>query len=438
MPKKLVYWNVQHFSADKFFARKRRRVGDDQEGWGGNAAFNYRRVLFDTITAHNPDFIVIVEARPAGNIGEGQLLPDPGTMLLLDHLRTYDDNNWALVPPVISGLGNAGEGIAIFYRRSPTLWFTGPWRWPGGAGPGVAAGRAGLYPAAYRYAFSQPIDNRRVPGGSRYNGGQMERRLAAQWRYRDAFGAVRDFGGLGTRSPFRTTFFDSAAGQDFQIVAFHAAPGQWGFPGPVNAPSVVATAAAGGLPEVQALHANETTVFVGDFNVSLFDAVTTGAAYANFPAPAWRRVITQNAGRAMPTTYPAKGYLITHQMGVRQATPSDENGYPAFGYATTEADWYGVYDSIDNAFVRSGAVARATIANIVTGAPYNAVAAPRAVPAGHYAYPSELNDPNTINVPNGYDPDGITFDDEVDDFRTIDNYGLVYGVSDHLPLVFDF
>jgi hypothetical protein len=439
MPK-LIYWNVQHFSADKFFMRKRRRTRDDDEGWGGNPAVNYLQVLTDTITAHQPDFIVIVEARPAGNIGEGQLLPDNGTMFLLDHLRTVDRRaNWSLVPPVISGQGNGGEGIAVFWRRSATMFFTGPWSWPGGAGPGRARGRTGVYPRQYRYAFSAPVDNRRTPAGNNlYNVGSVERRLAGQWQYRDVRGAVLDFGGPWTRSPFRTTFYDSAAGQNYQLFAFHAAPGQFGFPGPANAASVVATAAAGGLAEVQAVNANETTVFVGDFNVSLFDAVTTAAAYVNFPAAAWTRVIEQNAGRAMPTTYPSKGYLVTHMKEVRQSDPSNVNGYPAFGYATTDADWYGVYDSIDNAFVRAGAVARATIANVVTGAPYLGAAAPRDVPVGTLVYPSELEDPNTINVPAGFAPGTGTFDDETDAFRDIDNYARVFGVSDHLPLVFDF
>ncbi len=405
---------------------------------GANAAQEYLDVLYDAITANAPDFIVIVEARPAGVLAQGTLLADDGTVQLLDYLRANDSPQWALVPPVVSGTGRRGEGIAVFYRRTPTLFFTGPWRWPGAAGPAAPGGGLGLYPRPYRRAFSTPVNNRRTPndGINLYNPNVIERRLAGQWRYRDAMGAVLDFGGAGTRSPFRTTFYDSAAGHNYSILACHTAPSQDGGVGGVAAaPSTLATAAIGNLREVQRIGANETIVVVGDFNVSLFDAVATGAAYAPFAA-AYQRVFEQVAGRAMPATYPSKGYLVTHIRPVNDATPDWTDDYPAFGYGSV-SDQYGDYDSIDNAFVRGRAPANATIANIVSGAPYTAVAVPRDVPAGALPYVSPLP-ANALNVPNGYDPDRMAWDDDVEWFQDIDNYGRVRGVSDHLPLAFDF
>jgi hypothetical protein len=360
----------------------------------------------------------------------------------------YDDPNWALVPPVISGLGNAGEGIAVYFRRTANLFFTGPWRWPGGAGPAVPGGIAGLYPNEYRWAFSIPVNNRVTPGGNNlYNVGQMERRLAGQWRYVVGGGggggpaipppAPIMFGALNARSPFRTTFYDSAAGQNYNIIACHAAPSQdGGVAGPAAAPSTLATAAIGNLHEAQNQGMNETTVVVGDFNVSLFVGAAVAVAYAPFAAN-YTRVINTVGGVAIPNTYPAMGYLITHMEGVNNATPSNANGYPAFGYMSGVGP-HGRYDSIDNAFVWNGAVANATIANPVTGAPYTAVAAPPGMPTGVLALPTQLSSVASLNSPVGYNPLGINFQTRVNVFRDVINYGLVYGVSDHLPIVFDF
>jgi hypothetical protein len=69
MPR-MVYWNVQHFSEDKFFERKRKRRADDEEEYGDNAAQNYLDALFNVITWNNPNFIVIVEVRPGGNANQ--------------------------------------------------------------------------------------------------------------------------------------------------------------------------------------------------------------------------------------------------------------------------------------------------------------------------------------------------------------------------------
>ncbi|MCA1568601.1 MAG: hypothetical protein LC803_23735 [Acidobacteria bacterium] len=435
----MIYWNVQHFSEDKFWVRARKRKRDEEEDWGGNDAQNYLNVLFNAITANAPDIIVIIEARPAGNTGGGTLLSDDGSMRLLRYLRNNNNPLWALVPPVISGAGNAGEGIGVYYLRTPTFFFTGPWRWPGGAGPAAPGIAAALYPIQYRYAFSQPINNRVVPGGSLYNGGQVERRLAGQWRYfagggGGGGGAVPiTFGGPGTRSPFNTTFYDSAAGQDYSILAFHGAPGQ-NLANPAVAASTLAMQTAGNLFEVQNIGPNETIVVVGDFNVSLFEAAATAVAYAPFAAN-YVQVVDTLGGAALPAGYPARGYLSTHMVEVHNATPSNTDGYPAFGYMS-QRDLHGQYDSIDNAFVWNGAVANETIANLVTGAPY--AAPPANIPPGALAYASALGNPASLNSPFGYNPAGMTFDDEVDLFRDIDNYARVFGVSDHMPLVFDF
>ncbi|WP_441292015.1 hypothetical protein ACSRUE_17720 [Sorangium sp. KYC3313] len=448
MPR-MIFWNVNVFSEDKFFIRERERKRDEEEAWGEDAAQNYLKVLFNAITANNPDFIVIVEARPGSNTGEGTLLSDGGAMQLLRYLRANDSAQWALVPPVISGLGNAGEGIAVYFRRTATLYFTGPWRWPGGAGPAAPGVMVGDYRSQYQDAFSNPVDNRTVPGGNNlYNAGEIERKLAGQWRYFGGGGggggggagaapAPIGFGGDGTRSPFRTTFYDSATtpGRNYSILACHAAPSQ--LPTPATAPSTLATQAIGNLHEVQNIGANETIVVVGDFNVSLFVAAATAVAYAPFAAN-YVQVINTVGGAALPAGYPARGYLSTHIVSDNHATPSNARGYPAFGYMS-ELDAYGQYDSIDNAFVRNGAVASATIANLITGAPYTAVMpVPAGMPPGTLTYASALSDPKSLNSPKGYDPAGDDFDDETEWFLDIVNYGLVYGVSDHLPLVFDF
>lgn len=447
MPR-MLFWNVEHFSADKFFRRRRKRSRDGEETWGANAAQEYLDVLFYAITTNDPDFIVIVEARPAGIAPQGTLLTDDGTMQLLDYLRYNDDAQWALVPPVISGTGRRGEGIAVFYRRTPTLFFTGPWVWPGGAGPAVPAGASGVYPAAYRWAFSQPVSPRRTPndGINLHNPNVFERRLAGQWRFRDGGGAVLNFGGAGTRSPFLTTFYDSAARQNYTIVACHTAPSQdGGVLGVANAPSTLATAAVGNLREVRRALAPgaERIVVVGDFNVSLFDAIARATAYAPFAGGAWTRVISSNPGHGIPVDYPRRGFLVTHIRTAFEGTPDNADGYPAFGYGSVRTRIRGRgtwvdYDSIDNGFVRGGGgVANQTIVNVVGRSPYNAAVWPN-VPQGALVYTSQMNDPASLNLPAGYVRNGANWDDEVELFQDIDNYGRVRGVSDHLPIAFDF
>ncbi|GAA2036424.1 hypothetical protein GCM10009839_41670 [Catenulispora yoronensis] len=457
MPR-MIYWNVEDFSDNKFFNRKRKLVNQDKEEYGADPAERIRNILVNTVTAHLPDFIVIVEAVPGVLLAPGTLLDDRGGILLLERLRNNaaDPNaaQWALVPPVSTGTGNMAEGVLVYYRHAPNFFFTGPWRWPGGTGPAaplpaVGAAPAGtIYPPDYRWSFSRPVDNRLVPGGL-HNVGQKERTLAGQWLYvvPPAGGAAgpaapTTFGVAGSRAPFRTTFYDQTANQNYSIFACHTAPGQdGGAQGAAAAPSVQATQTIAALPEVQAVNAAETVVVVGDFNVSLFNAVASAAAYGPFTAAAvgFTQMIAPTAGNPVPGTYPSRGYLGTHIAKAPKATPANTRGYPAFGYISPGTDPIWQYDSIDNGFVRGGAPANATIANIITGAPYPIIPPAAGVPTGFYAYPQMMSSTAAaLNVPVGYVLNSKQYEKALPMFQNEDNFGLIRGVSDHLPLVFDF
>ncbi len=438
MPR-MIYWNVQLFSEDKFYVRGRKRKRDEEEDWGVNYANRYRRVLLRTVRRHQPDFIVIAELRRGGRVAQGALLRDTGALRMLESLRG-DDANWQLVPPLLSGLNNAGEGIAVFWRRSARLWFTGPWRWPGGGGPAAPfPGATGAYPGII--GWDDALDrHRRTPNHAEnlYARDRWEDQLAGQWRYPGPMGLPMIFGSPTGRSPFHVTFYDSVARQNYSIYALHMTPSQRGGPGGVAAaPSTLGSAQVGNLPGVQAAGARETVVVIGDFNVSLFDAAATAVAYGPFGAAGHQQLIEQVAGHPMPAGYPSRGYLITHIKAANRATPSWARGYPAFDYGSAR-DAYGQYDSIDNGFVLGGAVGNVTIANIVSGAPYTRVPAPADVPTGALAYRSRMENPAALNVPAGYNPAGMSFLDETDLFQDVNNYGRVYGVSDHLPIAFDF
>lgn len=430
MPR-MIFWNVQKFNYDKFYSRKRKRKRDEEEEWGADVGLKYRDVLIPTITAHNPDFIVLAEIHP-GNAQAGQLVDDRGTMNLLKDLRMGVHPTWALVPPIVSGNNRKAEGIAVFFRRSQTMFFTGPWRW---TGQGTASGgKAALYQSPYHTAFSSPPEFRTVPVGALHNAGEVERQLAGQTEYTVA-GASATFGAAGNRTPFRTTFYDSTSRRNYSILGFHAPPGQGDGTVPVtNAPSTLGTAEVARLTEVTNPGANEVVVVAGDFNVSLFDQAAIGVAYQPFLNAGYTRMINATP---LPTTYPAKGYLSTHLKDIKRATVDCSRGGPALGYLS-DREGRGAWDSIDNAFVCNSTAAQtnATIANIVYGTPYKP--SPQGMPAGHYPYRSQLNNPEVLNNGDGWDPNDDVYYDMVNTFQDSENYQRVYNVSDHLPLVFDF
>jgi len=452
MPR-LLYWNVEHFSDDKFFRRSRKRARDDDQGWGANRGDELRtNYLLPAITAHDPSFIVILEVRP-GNAAllPGQLVDDVGAVNLLRSIRLTTGNQWSLVPPLMLGLRNRGEGIAVYYRRD-RYFFTGPWRYPGGAG---RAGRPatvpapGYYPAPWRRlgpaAAQSALPSRIIPGGlNPNNAGQQENRLAGQWRFpgtaHNVHGFLRFPGpSRAFRRPFLTTFWDPVNAQTVKIMAFHAPPDQLvgGF---VNdAQSVKGTRRLSFIFDIQAIAGNEIQMIVGDFNISIFNALAVARAYGPLGAMGFARLIN-----ATPNQFPDKGYVATHIATRAIAAPWWTNGYPGFEYQSVP-DLFGAYDSIDNAFVRYGAgivppgANNTTIVNMVAGSPYTAIAAPFGCPTGHHIYLTAMNDePNTLNSPVGINPLAGNAWDVLEDFLDVDNYGTIRETSDHLPLIFDY
>ncbi|MFD0635165.1 hypothetical protein ACFQ9X_30120 [Catenulispora yoronensis] len=456
MPR-MIYWNVEDFSDNKFFNRKRKLVNQDKEEYGADPAERIRNILVNTVTAHLPDFIVIVEAVPGVLLAPGTLLDDRGGILLLERLRNNaaDPNaaQWALVPPVSTGTGNMAEGVLVYYRHAPNFFFTGPWRWPGGTGPAAPLPAVG---AAPRARSTRPTTVGRSRGRSTTAWSRAACTTSARRSGRSpASGstsclrpAARPPGGAddvrGGRQPGAVPHHLLRPDRQPELldlrVPYGAGPGRRS-PGAAAAPSVQATQTIAALPEVQAVNAAETVVVVGDFNVSLFNAVASAAAYGPFTAAAvgFTQMIAPTAGNPVPGTYPSRGYLGTHIAKAPKATPANTRGYPAFGYISPGTDPIWQYDSIDNGFVRGGAPANATIANIITGAPYPIIPPAAGVPTGFYAYPQMMSSTAAaLNVPVGYVLNSKQYEKALPMFQNEDNFGLIRGVSDHLPLVFDF
>jgi hypothetical protein len=444
MPK-LVYWNVEHFSEDKFFVRKRKRKFDDDEAWGENHAVPLRNLLVRTVTWHDPDFIVILEVQPGANgLASGTVVQDSGSWGILQSIRDHNHPQWALVPPLVLGQNDKAEGIAVFYR-SDRYYFTGPWRYPGGGGPAgspMAIGAPGFYGAPWKKtglgARTNALPMRTLPHNAPVNAGIREDKLAGQWRFRHTtpLGAWLQFPGPGPdfRTPFLTTFWNATANTRLKLVAFHAPPalGQ----------SADGTRRLSYMDPIQVIAAGETQVIVGDFNVSIFNGPAVAWAYGPLATLGYGRLINPTAD-----VFPAKGYVCTHIKSVGPsssdggAAPWSTNGYPGFGYQSTSGR-YGRYDSIDNAFRRypvgtAPPLSKITIINRVTGSPYDEVA-PAPGPVGVYGYVTWLDHPESLNSPQGINEHSLTAYDHLEQFKSLDDYALIRQCSDHLPLIFDF
>lgn len=430
MPTRILYWNIEKFGLNKIV---------------GNAKAAQRlAIIGNHILAANPQIFVIVEqgagTRPANNMTNGHTIVGNGLngcIQLLAALRATavpGYANWALVPPLISGVAGFAEAIAVFYRAD-LIEFVGPWVWPlGGAGPAVAPGPAtGNYNAPFNNFL--PVGN--VNGASPINAGMPYLQLAGQWDFMDAMGlATIQFPGPNNRKPFYTTFRDPGNGGILHLHSFHAASNFF--------QARNGTANFGNIPEMtMALGANDKIAVVGDFNVSLFNAALSTPAYAPFLAAGFNRMLNPLAPAGLPQNW----YLYTHNKPHKQVDPFTTpptlapNGYPGFGYMGSDINHPG-YESIDNIMWRygggGGAAANATIMNPVVGSPYNATPAPGGAPIGTIAFASQLA--NAIPLPGGQPylnwAGGFNIGARRQ-FQGWNNYRIVRSTSDHMALCID-
>ncbi|MDJ0719112.1 MAG: hypothetical protein QNJ54_33610 [Prochloraceae cyanobacterium] len=457
---RILYWNIQQFGLNKIQGNNRRNRAGRVINPPPKAARRLNYIL-STFNAHPPDIFVIVEVSTGQN-REGMLITNSGgqqgVIHLLNEIKTItNNNNWMIVPPLISGNGTK-EGIAVFYD-STNLIFTGPYVWPRlapntppglgwpasvpdqgpamppnghwvnpangnflraghipAAPPGairsshinpatnnfVAAGAAGAQPNRGNYPapWTNPVGFA-IPGNSPYNPGVPRNQVAGQFEFFDAFGNQIDFPHPYNRSPFLTTFFDLSVvpNRTIKLLSFHSAP--------LQPTAAQGTARIARIREMNQIGPNEVGVIVGDFNTNIFDVIHEPIAYnpliGLLPAGAAYTRHINPVNRNHPTDF----YVMTHLKSINYANPWFTNRYPGYDYMGGAPVWGGDYDSIDNIFTRYGAPNLAppnhniTIINRVTGSPYNAVLppAPAPPPIGNYNYPSIMQNAGALPLP---------------------------------------
>ena len=340
--------------------------------------------------------------------------------------------NWCLIPPINVGGGggnNLGfaqgngmrEGIAVYYR-SDKLQFIGPYVMTSFANvlhakspnqPNLTVGDLADYPAWANGAFGGAAMPNNIPRTHNIGrlGGQgrpvrvRENQFAGQYAYYPLpnpplplplpnQGNRIHFPNANNRSPYLTSFIDlnHPNNRIIKLFSFHSSPG--------TADDAVARLAQ--IPEIQNVAANEVSVIVGDFNVDSFVAYARpnpaqGFNNPNQTNPYFGLTNTQNYTmhlsplNAGALSNDRKPYCSTHYLPVLNqlvqqpdfATPlnnmSAQNppmtgDYPSYGFMSNNG-------AIDNIFTRYGNNANPippnnpniTIANTLTGKPYNTV-----------------------------------------------------------------
>lgn len=473
---RILYWNIENFSLNKIgdprFNKRQKGASVNKQA----SSADRREYILDTVASLNPipDIIVVVENETsAGN--EGTVINgngDAGAVGLLMGLREDISDSYMLIPGLISGTGRKIEGISVYYRHinnlgNPHLYFTGPWSWPGGAGPAAA----GAGPAPYdepwimtdNLGAPDPTDpdntlpDRQVSPNSPINANANEYELAGQWNFMTnpapGMGAPAqiDFPAAGYRRPFMVTFWDNTGNRTIRLTAFHAPPD--------NNLATQSIQNMAQIPDIiPAAGASEVSIIVGDFNL---DSFTNAAAYAPLTNAgfAWH---LDPAG--IPNAVPNTFYYTTHMKPGKEATPWSDNGYPGYGFMGSSAMFPG-YDCIDQVFslygtgVNSGGpVQNLTILNRVTSStaavpnnratpyvtPPPVAAFPPApgatapgVPLGTQITSQYLNNPIALGGDRRVSAAGRFNAGRLKQFKGWNNYGCIRSTSDHIAIVFD-
>lgn len=478
---RVLFWNIQQFGIEKIGSASHKRL---RVGLGGNtkqeAAAQRLGLLMQVFRAANPDVIVVVELASGNSVPFGLATFTDGmngAIFLLNQLNATPALNplapaavWALVPPLRCG---PTESVAVYFRRQTgaTLrYFTGPNIWTGGPNgfstdPTVlGAPGAAVYPGP---ALGVPDINgmlvpagtaaRIIPVGAQYNGalGRSENQVAARVMLRvntpvmgaPAPGIPLDFNVW--RAPYMVTFYETGGGPARNLTLFgvHAPP--------ANAQGYLALMATA-YELAQPLGANETRLIGGDFNLNLLDgAGAPSGAYGPITglAPGYRLLLepTIPGGPAGPVDQ-YRGYFSTHIRPEDRTAASrflwsdgaNASYYPGYGYVGSDGVAAPFY-SIDNILVapRLGPPHdyETTVMNLVTGTPFNAIAArPGNPPIGTVAmahafttpplwwpalYPPPVGNPVAPNY------QGLPEARKLTGWR---NYGRILKTSDHFAV----
>jgi hypothetical protein len=471
---RVLYWNIENFARNKIANPSNAR----QKGAAvTNAVASTNRAWYiqQVLQAVAPHVIVVVEVEtgwdgpPSGQLARGTGLS--GTLTLLNSIRAWLGATWMLVPPLQTG---PREAVAVYYN-STRRYFTGPFVWPGGAGPPVDPIPGPVPPLAdypnapdnVRGGLPDPAVGGRgnVPANAQYNVGRPERHCAARTIFTHSANNMLQAGdpvawGPKARAPYMVTFAETdgagAVTRNLTVFGVHAPAKQ--------APAVAHMRLIADTAQViDNLGATETRMVVGDFNVNLMRAPAHATPYAVYPA--YNLLTAEGYVRGLDPLpappAPVNGYpdyLATHIRPRRTAACWGPGGpfYP--GYRYTGSDFVDNFYAIDNVFVHPnngvGVPTNITILNPLVGTPFNTHAAPFPVPGpggsgtrlvGSIALPrlgGVPPQPPAAVVPPVIAGPGpaqgpVNQPGIPGAFRGWANYGFIRSTSDHFALAFD-
>ena len=480
---RILYWNIQKFSVNKFWEEtlKRDIHGSPILSQKSRDRWNYFRYAFDNyggMPARTPEIIVIVELQ-TGPVARGTLVSARGpeaTQNLVAEVRNWTGNaNWMTVPPLCTK-SYSKEGVIVLYD-STNLIFTGPDIWPGGDGPAQQA-PFGPHPAPAPFAPASPYPaewdpyirtgalNRPIPHGSLYNANLWENQMAAKVANFTssggagldpapggipAAGTVMD-GNLGPRTPYMTTFFRPATNENITLFAVHS-------PASGNARNYMYALACTAEIANQPVNAfNERKVVVGDFNYNLFEKTDDHAEYPTTMRNGYGYFMQRGYSIGIhqpgylpppspappPPPNPPLGYydyfgtqLMPEDNGLNWSIKGFPLYYPGYGYMRNMN-----VKCIDNIFATGPNFQNITVLNPVVGSPYNVLPVGGA-PAwltpgmrGHFLINSLCPCYNPPNPPQWQAPPFAAGMHQV--FRDWQNFGRIRSTSDHLPIMAEF
>ncbi|NER45736.1 MAG: hypothetical protein F6J92_03420 [Symploca sp. SIO1A3] len=473
---RILFWNIEQFGINKI-RNPSRAIGNNTGGLTLYQAANQRRALLRrVIVATEPDIIVIIEVSSGDNRPNRELATSTGGMQALVYLQNYLNTlgvlfpgGWNQVPPLQVGLGARAEAVGVLYRRQNNngavlRYFTGPNTWGGGNGPSVD-------PRIIN--FSQPYGNngqvnfdamlmppglgavRNIPAGALHNPRLPENQVAARvQQFTDAQNRRINYGGY--REPYMVTFTETdnagTVQRNLTLFCIHTSPQG-------NIPAHYVDGLANTQEIVEPLGANETRVVGGDFNLNLL--LLNGApsgAYNALTNNNYTLLVAPTAAGAAANVEQYKGYFSTHirypQLtapsrflwsdpgGGQPPRPQQDSFYPGYGYVGSNFVPVGTpFYAIDNILVWPFQGPpynyQTTIMNLVTGTPFNAVAAADNPPQGIVNMPSAFGifnpPPNWPPAPPAAAPNypGIGGARNLTSWA---NYGRIRSTSDHFAV----
>ncbi|HEY0737441.1 MAG TPA: hypothetical protein VGD69_21160 [Herpetosiphonaceae bacterium] len=356
---RILYWNIPGFSLLTILGGP---------PWAATLRRNY---ILSNLTLNTPDiFVVVGVVTGGGPIGSPITgIGAVGALQLLAFIRANVLGNWFLVPPLISGVDGAAEGIAVYYNDN-TVHFTGPnvlraTPPPPGAPPGaphnvisvtppvlaMAGAGAAIYPMPWLFPGAGPFSA--LPAGNNFAGKVRFHTPAPPSAVPGVTGQPIMFPNLNGRSPFLTTFTEVAGappGRQITLIAFRSSPGVPGTAGMLQMEELI-------TPPI----GNEVQVIVGSFNVPL--GVPAPNEYGTFGQVGFTQRITIPA--------PPPGNPATQMFAVLAATPAGV--YSHYGYMNPA-------HSFDNIFTRYGTTGATAVPTPAGGPIAGANAALAAIP----------------------------------------------------------